>query len=155
MLHSRQDDRILGTIVWVAQAFLTRHISFAIARTAAVDGNFRILPRPSPPPPASSSRLSSSLSSWASFVVIVVLSIDLNLTWLINQINQETLESSFVINQDSDDDKACKTPRRNKQTEEALQFIKSHIFYAYGVMMSGECSVAGMNESQCCCMNCM
>lgn len=46
--------------------------------------------------------------------------IDLDLTWLIQQINPQTLESSFLINRDE-----SKTPRRNKQTEEALQFIQN------------------------------
>ena len=52
--------------------------------------------------------------------------IDLDLTWLINQINQDSLESSFVIQREE-----SKTPRRNKQTEEAIRFFVSLSRWSY------------------------
>ena len=52
--------------------------------------------------------------------------IDLDLTWLINQINQESLESSFVIQREE-----SKTPRRNKQTKEAIRFFDSLSRWSY------------------------
>jgi len=46
--------------------------------------------------------------------------LDLDLTWLINQIRPATLEASFTIQRDE-----AKTPRRNQQTEEALKYIEN------------------------------
>ena len=50
--------------------------------------------------------------------------IDLDLTWMMGQIGQETLECSFKIDREQ-----AKTPRRNKQTEEALSFIQNLILW--------------------------
>lgn len=44
--------------------------------------------------------------------------IDLDLTWLINQLSKDTLLCSFKIDRED-----AKTPRRNKQTEECLRFV--------------------------------
>lgn len=46
--------------------------------------------------------------------------IDLDLTWLVNQINQDTLTASFKIDRED-----AKTPRRNKQTEECIDFLNN------------------------------
>jgi len=46
--------------------------------------------------------------------------IDINLSWLFRQINPDSLECSFAIDRET-----AKTPSRNKQIEEALDFIRN------------------------------
>lgn len=49
--------------------------------------------------------------------------IDLDLTWLLQQISPKTKESQFNISRE--DPRKCKTPRRNPQIDQAVDFVRA------------------------------